>query len=309
MGMGDSVCQAEADPCTPSLHCCNGLTCEKTPGGGWDMQCRASACVKASDQIYDGQTCCHGAMPYHANGGSYCKAIEPACVKAPQQIHDGQTCCEGAVRVPDDPYHPSEGYYCKAIVLGSAPCVTAPDQVNLKFQSCCDGAMPYHANGGTYCKAMEPACVKAGDDLHDGQTCCEGAMPYHATGGSYCKAIVLREDAEANASEESAGRNSTGMMEAVANLFCASIGEDCGPHSLGGLHWRKRCCGSARCQKFVGSPDGAMKCVEEHPVQPAQHCVAFNGECGGPGRQTQPCCIVGFSCKKENFFSVVMKCT
>merc|ERR1712060_692210 len=101
--------------------------------------------------------------------------------------------------------------------------------------------------------------------------------------------------------------NSAGMMEAVANLFCASIGEDCGPHSLGGLHWRKRCCGSARCQKFVGLPEGAMKCVEEHPVQPAQHCVAFNGECGGPGRQTQPCCIVGFSCKKENFFSV-MKC-
>merc|ERR1712061_194110 len=116
-------------------------------------------------------------------------AIEPACVKAPQQIHDGQTCCEGAVRVPDDPYHPSEGYYCKAIVLGSAPCVTAPEQVNLKFQSCCDGAVPYHANGGTYCKAIEPACVKSGDDLHDGQTCCEGAMPYHANGGSYCKAI------------------------------------------------------------------------------------------------------------------------
>merc|ERR1712151_1220344 len=143
----------------------------------------------------------------------------------------------------------------------------APDQVNLKFQSCCEGAMPYHANGG-----------------------------------SYCKAIIL------GASEDSTERNSTGMMEAVANLFCASIGEDCGPHSLGGLHWRKRCCGSARCQKFVGSPEGAMKCVEEHPVQPAQHCVAFNGECGGPGRQTQPCCIVGFSCKKENVFSAVMKC-
>merc|ERR1711920_1122625 len=119
-------------------------------------------------------TCCEGAMPYHANGGSYCKAIQPACVKAGDDLHDGQTCCEGAM-----PYHANGGSYCKAIVLGSAPCVTAPAQVDLKFQSCCDGTMPYHANGGTYCKAIQPACVKAGDDLHDGQTCCEGAMPYH----------------------------------------------------------------------------------------------------------------------------------
>merc|ERR1712056_28673 len=68
-------CQAESDPCTPSVACCGGLTCQKTQGGGWDMQCVAPACVKAGDVIQDGQTCCDGAMPYHANGGSYCKAI------------------------------------------------------------------------------------------------------------------------------------------------------------------------------------------------------------------------------------------
>merc|ERR1712066_703347 len=33
-----SACQAEAKPCTESLHCCNGLTCQHL-GGGWDMQC------------------------------------------------------------------------------------------------------------------------------------------------------------------------------------------------------------------------------------------------------------------------------
>merc|ERR1712203_377689 len=101
--------------------------------------------------------------------------------------------------------------------------------------------------------------------------------------------------------------NSTGMTEAVANLWCASIGEDCGG-SPGGFNWRKRCCGNGKCQKLYGSPDGAMKCIEEQPAQPQQQCVAFNGECGGPGRQTRPCCIDGFSCKKENIFSSVMKC-
>merc|ERR1719436_560054 len=152
------------------------------------MQCSAAPCVEAPQQIHDGQTCCEGAVrvpddPYHPEEGYFCTA----CVKAPQQIHDGQTCCEGAVRAPDDPYHPEEGYYCKAIVLGSAPCVKAPDQINLKFQTCCDGAMPYHANGGTYCKAIQPACVKAGDDLHDGQICCDGAMRYLTNGGPFCK--------------------------------------------------------------------------------------------------------------------------
>merc|ERR1712203_502903 len=103
-------CQAEADPCAPYLACCSGLTCEKTQGGGYDMQCTAPACVKAGDVIEDGQTCCDGAMPYHANGGSYCKAIEPACVKAGDVIEDGQTCCDGAM-----PYHANGGSYCKAV--------------------------------------------------------------------------------------------------------------------------------------------------------------------------------------------------
>merc|ERR1712151_1133759 len=235
-------------PANPSGYYCKAIVLGSAP------------CVTPEQVNLKFQSCCDGAVPYHANGGTYCKAIEPACVKAPQQIHDGQTCCEGAVRVPDDPYHPSEGYYCKAIVLGSAPCVTAPDQVNLKFQSCCDGAMPYHANGGTYCKAMEPVCVKAGDDLHDGQACCEGAMPYHATGGSYCKAIVLRED------EDPEGLNSNGMSAAAAGWWCTPVDGQCGG-MLGPYKWHKKCCGNARCQKLFGSPDGTMKCVEKHPDQ------------------------------------------
>merc|ERR1711972_350564 len=106
--LGESAsCQAEAEPCTPSVACCSGLMCDKTPGGGWDMQCTAPPCVKAGDVIQDGQTCCDGAMPYHANGGSYCKAIEPACVKAGDVIEDGQTCCDGAM-----PYHANGGTYC-----------------------------------------------------------------------------------------------------------------------------------------------------------------------------------------------------
>merc|ERR1712187_493890 len=103
----NASCQAEANPCTPSSACCSGLTCQKTPGGGWDMQCRAPPCVKVGDDIQDGQTCCDGAIPYHANGGSYCKAL---CVKAGDVIQDGQTCCDGAM-----PYHANGGSYCKAI--------------------------------------------------------------------------------------------------------------------------------------------------------------------------------------------------
>merc|ERR1712060_954180 len=72
---------------------------------------------------------------------SFEASVETAapCVTAPEQVNlKFQSCCDGAV-----PYHANGGTYCKAIVLGSAPCVTAPEQVNLKFQSCCDGAVPY----------------------------------------------------------------------------------------------------------------------------------------------------------------------
>merc|ERR1712056_65283 len=170
-------------------------------------------------------------------------------------------------------------------------------------QTCCDGAMPYHAKGGSYCKAIQPACVKAGDDLHDGQTCCDGAMPYHANGGSYCKAIVLGEDSEASASEDPEGLNSTGLSAAAAGLWCTPVDGKCGG-MLGPFKWHKKCCGNARCQKLFGSPDGTMKCVEK---QPEQQCVPHHGECGGPGRQTLPCCAPRLSCRKQ-FFSEIMKC-
>merc|ERR1712061_901012 len=201
--------------------------------------------------------------------------------------------------------------------------------------------MPYHANGGTYCKAIQPACVKAGDDLHDGQSCCDGAMPYHANGGSYCKAIVLGEDSEANASEDPEGLNSTGVSAAAAGLWCTPVDDKCGG-TLGPFKWHKKCCGNAKCQKLFGSPDGTMKCVERQPEQQCvplhgecggpgrrtetcchgtcetqpfmgvmkcvdKQCAAPHSECGGPGRQTLPCCAPGFSCKAQ-FFSAVMKC-
>merc|ERR1712066_885541 len=40
----------------------------------------------------------------------------------------------------------------------------------------------------------------------------------------------------------------------------------------------------AKCKSF-GLGGGVMKCVEEQPK-----CVPSNGECGGPGRETVPCC-------------------
>merc|ERR1712187_466776 len=164
-------------------------------GGGYDMQCTAPPCVKAGDVIEDGQTCCDGAMRYHANGGSYCKAIEPACVKAGDDIQDGQPCCDGAM-----PYHANGGSYCKAIVskllgasLGdSASCQAEADPCTPSI-ACCNGLTCEKTPGGGWdiqCRA--PLCVKVGDDIQDGQTCCDGAMPYHANGGSYCKAIVSK---------------------------------------------------------------------------------------------------------------------
>merc|ERR1712176_1727449 len=155
--LGESAsCQAEADPCTPSVACCSGLTCEKTPGGGWDMQCRAPPCVKAGDVIQDGQTCCDGAMPYHANGGSYCKAIVS---KLGASLGESASCQAEA-----DPCTPSV--------------------------ACCSGLTCDKTPGGGWdMQCTAPPCVKAGDVIQDGQTCCDGTMPYHANGGSYCKAI------------------------------------------------------------------------------------------------------------------------
>merc|ERR1712203_1090888 len=122
-----------------------------------------------------------------------------------------------------------------------------------------------------------------------------------ATGGHLNSHI---EDSDFG-SQASTEINSTGMSEAVASLGCAPIGGTCGGLTGGWYPWRKKCCGNAKCQKFFGSTDGTMKCVDE---QPEQQCVAFNGECGGPGRQTRPCCVNGFRCQKENYFSEVMKC-
>merc|ERR1712087_141475 len=41
----------------------------------------------------------------------------------------------------------------------------------------------------------------------------------------------------------------------------------------------KNCCGSAKCQKLFGSPDGTMKCVEKQPEPhgPAHGCWSSNG--------------------------------
>merc|ERR1740138_1347417 len=119
-------CQAEADPCTLSIACCSGLKCEKTPGGGWDMQCREPACVRVGDVIEDGQTCCAGAKPYHANGGSYCKAIEPACLKDGDVIEDDKTCCNGTM-----PYHANGGSFCKAIASNLPSCQAEADPCTL----------------------------------------------------------------------------------------------------------------------------------------------------------------------------------
>jgi len=175
-------CQAESDPCTPSVACCGGLTCQKTQGGGWDMQCVAPPCVKAGDVIADGQTCCHGAMPYHANGGSYCHAM---CVQAGDVIQDGQTCCDGAM-----PYHASGGSYCKAIggrLLGasSGTCQAEYDPCT-PSTACCNGMTCSKTQGGGW-DMQCTACVKAGDLLPEDRVCCEGSAPVHANFGSYCQ--------------------------------------------------------------------------------------------------------------------------
>merc|ERR1712151_2647 len=149
------------------------------------------------------------------------------------------------------------------------------------------------------------------------------------------------EDSKAGASEDPAGLNSTGMSAAAASLWCTPVDGKCGG-TLGPYKWHKKCCGSAKCQKLFGSPDGPMKCVEEKPEQQCvplngecggpgrrtetcchgecerqpfvgvmkcvdKQCAAPHSECGGPGRQTLPCCAPGFSCKAQ-FFSAVMKC-
>merc|ERR1712087_298699 len=171
-------CQAESDPCAPSVACCGGLTCQKTQGGGWDMQCVAPACVKIGDVIADGQTCCHGAMPYHANGGSYCHAL---CVTVGDVVQDGQTCCDGMM-----PYHATSGSYCHAM------CVKAGDVIQ-DGQTCCDGAMPYHANGGSYCKAIggrllgasSGTCQAESDPCTPSITCCSGMICSKTPGGGW----------------------------------------------------------------------------------------------------------------------------
>merc|ERR1712178_195391 len=120
---------------------------------------------KAGDVIQDGQICCDGTMPYHANGGSYCKAIEPACVKAGDVIQDGQTCCDGAM-----PYHANGGSYCKAIVSklgaslggsGSASCQAEASPCTPSI-ACCDGLTCEKTPGGGWdMQCTAPPCVKA----------------------------------------------------------------------------------------------------------------------------------------------------
>jgi len=103
-------CQGAGLPCTADLTCCGTMPCEKTRGGGWDMACTAPPCVQEGGVLNGGDKCCGGSMPYHANGGSYCKAVAPQCVPEGGVLSDGDTCCAGAM-----PYHANGGSYCKGL--------------------------------------------------------------------------------------------------------------------------------------------------------------------------------------------------
>merc|ERR1719330_1027662 len=146
----------------------------------------------------------------------------------------------------------------------------------------------------------DPHCNWQGDLCH---CCYNGGCDYEDA--CRCGDLMMSSlgsqsgDAETGASEGSTELNSTGTLEALASWWCQPVGGVCG----GPWKWPKKCCGNAECQALLGG-DGTKKCVEKHVEK---HCAARHGECGGPGRQTLPCCARGFVCKAP-FGSAVMKC-
>merc|ERR1712183_443131 len=74
---------------------------------------------------------------------------------------------------------------------------------------------------------------------------------------------------------------------------CVPTNGECGGP---GRHTETCCHGKCERQPFVGG-SGIMKCVDKQ-ISPLnsysegseQQCVPTNGECGGPGRQTETCC-------------------
>merc|ERR1712066_1186780 len=144
----------------------------------------------------------------------------------------------------------------------------------------------------------DPHCSWKGDRCH---CCYNGGCDYEDA----CKCGGSQMSPPSN--QDSAELNSTGVLEAVAGFWCAAIDGKCGG-KFGTFSWKRPCCGSGKCRKELGSPDGSWKCVEE---QPEQQCVPVNGECGGPGLRTKPCCQG--ECKSPLFQplfqdSGVMKC-
>merc|ERR1712183_773085 len=92
---------------------------------------------------------------------------------------------------------------------------------------------------------------------------------------------------------------------------CVPTNGECGGP---GRHTETCCHGKCERQPFVGG-SGIMKCVDKQ-ISPLnsysegseQQCVPTNGECGGPGRQTETCCHG--KCESQPFVvgSGIMKC-
>jgi len=155
----------------------------------------------------------------------------------------------------------------------------------------------------------DSSVAQSPDSSHseDAEASSEGPEGLNALGqlrGS-ANASIAAPVAMENASLSNLTSQPTSLAAAAADLWCTPVDGKCGGQ-LGPIKWHKKCCGNARCQKLFGSPDGTMKCVRNHNHPPHQ-CVPHHGECGGPGRQTLPCCAPRLSCRKQ-FFSEIMKC-